>query len=799
MSTMIRPDILVVDDERQILAAVADMLEDNFTVHTAQSAAEGLEVVRREPSLNVIISDQRMPEMAGVEFLSRAREVSNATRVLLTGYADLEAVVRAVNEGRIFAYVSKPWDAEDFRHLMYNAAEFYRLGRMYREERALLRNLMDQAPDGLYFKDLDHRYVRLNAAHARNLGIADPEIAVGHTDEDFLPPAVASAHRALMDRTVQEGRPVIDWVERIEAPDGEPRWLSTSKAVVRDDTRRVYRVVGITRDITERLEAESQARLLTSIGRAIYLAPDFHAALGEAIRMVCNETGWVLGDGWVFDESQSRLVSAGHAYIRDERFRPFLDGTRDKSFAKGMGLPGHVWATGEPVWVGSIQDDKFLASRALAQSTGLHACLGVPIRDTVNEVIAVIVFFLEYPRERDERLMATVTAVSDQLSSAFERKRAADELARERRFLMALVDSMRDAVIACDSRGAITFVNRSATELIGRPDRNSSHWFRLARQPRNPETEQLLTADEMPLARALRGEKFSSVELLLEGAGPAQRFAASGAPIVGDGGETAGAVVVLRDVTALRETERRLRAAQRLEALGQMTSGIAHDFNNIIQVIGGSLDLMVAEGADENTVRLAATARAAVDRSAELTRKLLSFSRARELAPSRIDPCGLVAALVEVLRTALGRRIALSCDLTAEGVEIFVDAGELESAIVNLATNARDAMDESGGSLGMAVRDADDEVLRRAGLEGPGWVAISVADSGGGIPLAIRERVFEPYFTTKGEGKGTGLGLSMVYGFVTQSGGHIVLESVEGEGTTFTLLFPHAGSGESDA
>ncbi len=533
---------------------------------------------------------------------------------------------------------------------------------------------------------------------------------------------------------------------------------------------------------------------MTAIGRAIHFAEDLDEALGEAIRMVCEETGWVLGDGWLFNEDHTRLVAGARAYCAEPRFQTFIDGTHAMSFAKGEGLPGHVWATGEPIWLSPIREDSPLRSHALATAVGLHAALGVPIRDTSNQVIAVIVFFLEYPRERDEQLVATVTAVSDQLSGAFERKHAADELANQRRFLQALVDNMRDGVVACDATGRITFMNRSAHAMLGRPEgQPRPGWYIERNQPSDPATGQLLLHDELPLARALRGDHFTAMEVMQRGPNGTQRYVSvSGAPLADETTRRTGAVIVLRDVTELREADRRLRAAQRLEALGHMTGGIAHDFNNIIQVIGGSLDLMLAEGTDERTASLAATARVAVERSAELARKLLSFSRSRELAPAWVDPCALLEGVVAVLRTAMGRAITVECDLDRTAPSLYVDAAELESAIVNLAANARDAMEE-GGRLTLSVRPAGPETLRRAGLEGTGWVAIEVADTGPGILAAIRDQVFEPYFTTKAEGKGTGLGLSMVYGFVTQSGGQIVLDSTEGMGTTFTLLFPRAG------
>src|SRR5690349_19139686 len=152
--------VLLVDDEPQVLIALEDLLSDDFVVFKADSAERALKLVEKEPDLAVVVSDQRMPKMSGDEFFSRLVGHSEASRMLVTGFADLSAVIRAVNEGRIFAYVAKPWEPDDFRLKVQRAAEHFRLAQELAHERRLLRDLMDNTTDGIYFKDAELRYVR---------------------------------------------------------------------------------------------------------------------------------------------------------------------------------------------------------------------------------------------------------------------------------------------------------------------------------------------------------------------------------------------------------------------------------------------------------------------------------------------------------------------------------------------------------------------------------------------------------------------------------------------------------------
>jgi len=251
------------------------------------------------------------------------------------------------------------------------------------------------------------------------------------------------------------------------------------------------------------------------------------------------------------------------------------------------------------------------------------------------------------------------------------------------------------------------------------------------------------------------------------------------------------------------ETEQReraeatLRQVQKMEAVGQLTGGIAHDFNNMLQAIAGTVDLArrrASEGRAADVLRYLDGARQAVERAAGLTRRLLAFARRQRLEPKPVDADALVAGMADLIRRTVGPTIRLDLHLRDGRARVLCDPTELESALLNLCINARDAMSE-GGLLTIGTDDVCLSASDFVGHEGtaPGnYVEISVTDTGKGIPADVIERVFEPFFTTKPTGQGTGLGLSQLYGFVRQSGGVVRLGSVPGRGTKVRVLLPFA-------
>ena len=250
----------------------------------------------------------------------------------------------------------------------------------------------------------------------------------------------------------------------------------------------------------------------------------------------------------------------------------------------------------------------------------------------------------------------------------------------------------------------------------------------------------------------------------------------------------------------LHAQEETLRQSQKMEAVGQLTGGIAHDFNNLLQVIIGNLDTILRNVPEEGS-RLKRAANQALNgarRAASLTQRLLAFSRRQPLDPKPVNVNALVSNLAELVPRTLGETVAVETVLAGGLWKVEADANELEAAILNLALNARDAMD-GGGRLTIETANAyldDAYAANYAEITAGQYVSISVSDTGAGMDAATVQHAFEPFFTTKPAGRGTGLGLSQVYGFVKQSGGHVKIYSEVGEGTTVKIYLPRLLSGD---
>ena len=246
---------------------------------------------------------------------------------------------------------------------------------------------------------------------------------------------------------------------------------------------------------------------------------------------------------------------------------------------------------------------------------------------------------------------------------------------------------------------------------------------------------------------------------------------------------------------ALRNAEEQLRQSQKVEAIGQLTGGVAHDFNNLLTVIRGSADLLRKPDLPEDRRKRYIDAIAdTADRATKLTSQLLAFARRSSLKPETFDAGRAIMALRDMMGTLTGSMIEVRIDVPDDPCFIDADVSQFDTAIVNMAVNARDAMDRKG-MLAIAVRPADAiPAMRNHPRVAGDFVAVSISDTGAGIADDKIEHIFEPFFTTKEVGEGTGLGLSQVFGFAKQSGGEILVESVFGAGTVFTLFLPRAAA-----
>ena len=254
------------------------------------------------------------------------------------------------------------------------------------------------------------------------------------------------------------------------------------------------------------------------------------------------------------------------------------------------------------------------------------------------------------------------------------------------------------------------------------------------------------------------------------------------------------------DVTRHRQVEAALRQAQKMEAVGNLAGGMAHDFNNLLGVIIGNLDIIASLPTENPAIaELVKDATDAALRGADLTRNLLAFARRQPLQPVQLPINAVINDITRLLARVLREDVTITLDLSPDVWSVIADRGMLEASIVNLASNARDAMPR-GGTLRIATAnrriDTDYAAMHQEMRPGD-YVMIEVTDTGAGMAPEVINRIYEPFFTTKAAGKGSGLGLSMVFGFISQSGGHISVDSEPGSGTTFRLLLPRAVTDET--
>tara|TARA_R110001599_G_scaffold171353_1_gene362135 strand:- start:125324 stop:127249 length:1926 start_codon:yes stop_codon:yes gene_type:complete len=266
--------------------------------------------------------------------------------------------------------------------------------------------------------------------------------------------------------------------------------------------------------------------------------------------------------------------------------------------------------------------------------------------------------------------------------------------------------------------------------------------------------------------------------------------------IYDDDGVLIGFAKITRDITEkkaaqeeLERTNAALFQSQKMEALGQLTGGVAHDFNNLLGVIASGLDLISLKSKDHTDIKMIESMRRAIERSATLTQQLLSFSRQQPLKVEHFDLNSLISAFEPVLRRANTHQAKLNVELKASSSIVAIDAARFEAALLNLIVNARDAL-PNGGEIGLITKNVTLREKQIGNLCAGDYLKITVSDNGVGMSEEIMKRALEPFFTTKEIGKGTGLGLSQVYGFITQSGGDIVLHSTLGEGTRICMYLP---------
>jgi PAS domain S-box-containing protein len=393
-------------------------------------------------------------------------------------------------------------------------------------------------------------------------------------------------------------------------------------------------------------------------------------------------------------------------------------------------------------------------------------------------------------RERTAELQQSNASLQAEI---LERQQTEQKLQRTRAFLDIMIENIPAMLLVKDAKtGHCVYLNRAGEDLIG-----CSRGELIGKSAReimqSQDADLIETQDTHTLTS---GKPYQIFEGTLHTRKLGQRLVRTKRlPVPDENGAPKYLLAFSEDITEQRQVEDQLRHAQKMEALGHLTGGLAHDFNNLLAIIIGNLDVLaeLRPGDAEQTELVKGAIDAALSGS-ELTKRLLAFARRQPLLPEQLDLNELVEEISKLLRRTLGEDVEIRLDLDRSIPQATVDRVQLETAIANLANNARDAMPDGGHLLiatHTAFLDQDYAALHAEVVPGD-YVVIEVSDSGQGMTPEVAARIFEPFYTTKAPGKGTGLGLSMVFGFMKQSGGHINVYSEPGRGTTFRLYLKPA-------
>ncbi|TWD52287.1 PAS domain-containing sensor histidine kinase [Pseudomonas sp. SJZ131] len=381
-----------------------------------------------------------------------------------------------------------------------------------------------------------------------------------------------------------------------------------------------------------------------------------------------------------------------------------------------------------------------------------------------------------------------------------DRKMAEETLKQSEQQFRLLVQSVTDyAIYMLDASGRLTNWNLGAQRIKGyRPEEVIGQHFSMFYTPDDREAGE----PQRALETAAREGRFENKAWRLRKDGT-QFFAHVVVdPIWGETGMLLGFAKITRDITevtqaqhALEQTREALFQAQKMQAIGQLSGGIAHDFNNLLTVILGNLEIVRKRvGEDPKIVRLLENATQGAMRGVSLTQRMLAFARRQELKTEAVEIPALIQGITGLLRSSLGPAVKLQTRFAADLEPAAADVNQLELAVLNLATNARDAMPD-GGKIVIGARAEEINDPAKSSLPPGRYVCLSVVDNGTGMDAATLASATDPFFTTKGVGKGTGLGLSMVHGFIAQLGGRFILKSEKGVGTTAELWMPVATPG----
>jgi PAS domain S-box-containing protein len=615
-----------------------------------------------------------------------------------------------------------------------------------RESRNLLQTVLDTIPVRVFWKDRDLRYIGCNQPFALDAGVNSPDEMVGKDDYQMGWREQADLYRSDDRRVLESGKPKLHYEEPQTTPDGRRMWLRTNKVPLQNADGTIWGILGTYEDITEYKQAEESLR---QAGLIVENSPV----------MLFR---WKAVEGWPMVLVSQNVVQLGYTP------KELLDGS---VLFTSMVHPDDLERIGREVQTFTASGvERFPQEYRLITKDGR-------VRWVDDRTMV----------ERDDA--GRVTHYQGIVVDITERKRVEQALVKEKAFSDTVIDSLPGVFYICDEQGLLLRWNDNERVLSGYSQEELSQ---MSMHRLFPHDRALLEAHMREVLETGR----ASVEVsIVTREGTPIPFYLTGFRMVTDGKRYLVGVGI--DISERKRLEQQLLHAQKMESIGLLAGGIAHDFNNILAAIVGYGDILQrkmpsADPSREYVSHILASA----ERAASLTQSLLAFSRKQVISPKDIDLDESISRVEKFLTRIIGEDIALSTTLSEEALMIYADVTQIEQVLMNLVTNARDAMPKGGRIMietGRVVFGDEDIRTRGYGTPGP-YAVLSVSDTGEGMDEQTQKRIFEPFFTTKELGRGTGLGLAIVYGIVKQNNGYINVYSEPGRGTTFKLYFPLVSS-----
>jgi PAS domain S-box-containing protein len=636
-----------------------------------------------------------------------------------------------------------------------------------------LDRFFELALDMLCIAGFDGYFKRLNPAWEKTLGLTQREL-LRQPYLDFVHPADREATSAQAQK-LTEGRDVVSFENRYRTRDGTYKWLLWNAAAELEQGI----IYATARDVTERKSAEQRLAAEYAAARALAAPPRSGDTVLRILQGVCEALGWDWGAAWRVDPSEHvlRCLEVWHApQMWDGEFELL---SRSSAFPPGAGLPGRVWASGQPAWIPDVTQDLNFPRASLAGRQGLHGALAVPIQ-VAGEITSVIEFFSREIQKPDEALLQTIAAVGSHIGQVLERRKAEEALHESMEQVRLLLNSTAEAIYGVDLEGRCTFSNPAGARLLGYSDPGQLTGCRMHTLIHHSHADgRPYPLEECPLHQAQRaGEGIHADDDIFWRADrtcfPAEYWSH---PIRRDG-ELVGAVVTFFDITKRRAVER---------MKNEFVSMVSHELRTPLTSIRGALGLLASGRlgpSPEKGQRMLEIALTNTDRLVRLINDILDIERIESgrvtMAKQSCDAGPLMVQAAEVMRP-IAEKAGVILEARPQSARLWADPDRIVQTLTNLLSNAV-KFSPQGATVWLSAERRDHEFL------------FQVRDEGRGIPPDKLEKIFERFeqvdASDSREKGGTGLGLAICRSIVQQHGGRIWVESTLGKGSSFFVALP---------